>query len=110
MVHAGRTMARVVRRLWRGIGPAGATGHVATPDDIENCYLYLLRRDPDAGGLAYWRERVQSQRLGLRELWNGFIDSPECQNLKRSMLGRKSGGRERFWCMETEGFRIYLDS
>lgn len=68
-----------------------------------------MRRQPDEDGLAHWTERIYAQRLGLRELWNGFIDSNECQDLSRSLSASGVAAGERFWCMNADGFRIYLD-
>jgi hypothetical protein len=39
-------------------------------------YLGMLRREPDAGGLAYWSGRVR-QGLGIGALVAGIYASPE---------------------------------
>ena len=81
---------------------------LATTDDIEDCYRYLLRREPDPEGLTHWSKYTQSKRLGLRALWKAFVDSPEFQE-RCLPLPAMAAVPERYWCMETNGFRIYLD-
>jgi len=49
----------------------------ATEQDIRNCYRLLLSREPDTGGLRYWRELVDKHRITVRDLANGFLVSDE---------------------------------
>jgi FkbM family methyltransferase len=47
-----------------------------TDEDIHFCYTFFLRRDPDAEGLAHYRERMAAGAT-LEELIRGFAASDE---------------------------------
>lgn len=44
---------------------------------IENAYTMLLDRAPDAEGLAYWKEAIESNRMSIEDLYSTFTRSDE---------------------------------
>jgi FkbM family methyltransferase len=55
----------------------GSHAAPASPDDIEACSRLLLGRDPDAQGLAHYRERVAAEGLSVVDLVAELVSSPE---------------------------------
>lgn len=49
----------------------------ATEEDVRYCYRLLLEREPDGPGFASWRKLLGEQSLSLREVVEGFLQSPE---------------------------------
>ena len=73
---------------------AFAMGGVAEKSLVSHYYRSILRRDPDAGGKAFWQsEAVRMQSLGanVNEAWfsmaNAFYTSPEYASFNRSDAG-----------------------
>jgi 2-polyprenyl-3-methyl-5-hydroxy-6-metoxy-1,4-benzoquinol methylase len=44
---------------------------------VESCYLTLLGREPDAGSLAAWVERLERDPMDVAGVVAAFIDTPE---------------------------------
>ena len=58
-----------LREEYRGTtGEAGFTARL---------YLAALGRTPDAGGFAYWVNRLQTEQMTMERITSFFIDSPE---------------------------------
>ncbi len=52
-------------------GVSGTSGFTA------RLYLAALGRNPDAGGFAYWVDRMDNEAMSLQRITEFFIDSPE---------------------------------
>ena len=95
---------------------AGANGHsggcaeagaLATFGDVMACYRLLLRRKPDAEGLAHYRDRLSQDRVTIDELVNEFLGSVE---FARAHDKRSKGELTATEVILTrEGFRIHVD-
>jgi hypothetical protein len=46
---------------------------------VTNLYATVFERTPDAGGLAYWVEKLESKTLDIQQVRDYFITSPEGQ-------------------------------
>lgn len=78
----------------------GAPASAATEQDVWFCYRLLLEREPDAPGFASWRRLLAEQPLTLREVVEGFLQSPE-----RLALEARRMEAER---VDVEDFRIWV--
>ena len=47
---------------------------------VARCYRLILGREPDAGGLEYWKGRLSSGEATAAEIINGFVNSDEFRN------------------------------
>lgn len=56
--------------------------HVATGQDIYYCYRLFLNREPDAEGLAFWKNMIQNHRITLEFLTDSFLYSTELQKIQ----------------------------
>jgi FkbM family methyltransferase len=80
--------------------PAAPAWDVATEQDVRACYRLLLEREPDAEGFASWSKLLAEQQLTLREVVEGFLQSPE-----RLALAARRMEAER---IELADFRIWV--
>lgn len=71
----------------------------ATEEDVRACYRLLLERDPDAEGFASWRKLLAEQSTSLREVVEGFLQSPERRALEARRMEPESVdlGEFRIW-------------
>jgi hypothetical protein len=61
--------------------PPYASPFVASDDPIVNMYHNLLQREPDADGLKFWQYQLASGAMSIDDITNGFVQSPEFQQL-----------------------------
>jgi len=79
--------------------PNPPSGAAATEEDVRYCYRLLLEREPDPAGFASWRRLLAEQSLSLREVVEGFLQSPERLALEASRMEpeRVDLGEFRIW-------------
>ena len=82
---------------------------------VIRCYLLILDREPDAGGLEYWAEKLSSGVATAAEIINGFVESVEFKGknlsygdqvevLYQVMLNRASdAGGKSYWVSMLNG-------
>jgi FkbM family methyltransferase len=79
----------------------------ATFGDVVACYRLLLRRKPDAEGLAHYRERFSQGRVSIDQLVDEFLGSVEFARAHDKRTKREPAASE--VVQAEQGFRIHVD-
>lgn len=90
---------------------------MSTVSFLSQLYTNILGRNPDASGLAWWADVIDSGRANAAEVTRDFIDSPEfggvVQPLARlyyAAFGRiPDAGGLQYWTHNAQGGQSYAD-
>jgi hypothetical protein len=105
------TLSQAMDALAAAIGAAKANPIISGTSAISNAYQQALGRTPDAGGLAYWQDRV-ANGASQNAVVDSIVNSPEAKikKLYGEVLGRTAdaGGLD-YWMDRLKG-GISLDA